>query len=184
MVIKSAIRGLVSAWLCIALSLAQAEPARAQGSARALTRELITDEALLRQRFEGFSEGSDIVIVRDLQHLTLRIPARELFDADSAQLKPGIVSALPWSAVAQLLRKRHHIVAQINVYSDRIGLASANQGLTEQRSLVLLALLHAAGIRPERVAAAGLGASAPLAGDGTPEGREQNRRIEVVIGRK
>jgi outer membrane protein OmpA-like peptidoglycan-associated protein len=89
----------------------------------------ITDEALLRQRFEGFSEGSDIVIVRDLQHLTLRIPARELFDADSAQLKPGIVSALPWSAVAQLLRKRHHIVAQINVYSDRIGLAERQSGL-------------------------------------------------------
>ena len=45
----------------------------------------------------------------------------------------------------------------------------------------LLAALHAASIGPARVSGTGLGANGELASDATPEGREQNRRVEVVF---
>ncbi len=174
-------RRLVTAWMCLAPLWAMAAPLRAQ-SARAEKRELDSAEALLRTRFEALPEGSEVVMLREPQHLTVRIPARALFDADSAQVNTGAVKLLPWSAVTELLRKRHRIVAQINVYTDSIGGQSANQSFSEQRALSLVAALHAAAIRPQRVTASGLGPSAELAINDSPEGREQNRRVEVVFG--
>jgi len=174
---------------CIAVLLAVIAPAGAQGtlrvarvSARALAHELDSDEALLRTKLEELPAGSDVVLVRDPQHLTLRIPARVLFDADSAQANHDAVKDEPWMLVTELLHKRHRLVAQINVYTDSIGGQAANHGFSEQRALSLVAALHAASIRPDRVAARGLGASAELAGNESPEGREQNRRVEVVLG--
>jgi len=171
-------------WVVIAPAPAEAQGAlRVAGlSARALTRELDSDEALLRTKLEAMPAGSDVVLVRDPQHLTLRIPARALFDADSAQANHDAIKDQPWLVVTQLLRKRRHLVAQINVYTDSIGGQSINHGFSEQRALSLVAGLHAAGIRPDRVAARGLGASAEVAADDSPEGREQNRRVEVVFG--
>jgi len=84
--------------------------------------------------------------------------------------------------VIALLRRQSRLQAQIFVYSDSIGGASVNQSFSEQRALALLAPLHAAAIRPERVSARGLGAAAELDVNDTPEGREQNRRVEVVFG--
>jgi len=49
-------------------------------------------------------------------------------------------------------------------------------------ALSLLTALHVASIRPGRVSSAGLGATAWLADNDTAEGREQNRRVEVVFG--
>ena len=174
-------RRLVTAWMCLAPLWAMAAPLRTQ-SARAEKRELDSAEALLRTRFEALPEGSEVVMLREPQHLTVRIPARALFDADSAQVNTGAVKLLPWSAVTELLRKRHRIVAQINVYTDSIGGQSANQSFSEQRARSLVAALHAAAIRPQRVTATGLGPSAELAINDSPEGREQNRRVEVVFG--
>jgi outer membrane protein OmpA-like peptidoglycan-associated protein len=151
-------------------------------SARALRHELDSAEALLRTQFAGLPEGSGVVLLRDPQSLTVRIPSRELFDADSAQLSHEHAKALPWSAVIALLHKRRRLEAQIYVYTDSIGGSSLNQSFSQQRALALMAAMHAAAIRPERVSAAGLGASAELAINDTPEGREQNRRVEVVFG--
>jgi outer membrane protein OmpA-like peptidoglycan-associated protein len=169
-------------WAVIAPVRAQELVRVASVSARALQHELDSDEAQLRAKLDELPVGSNVVLVRDPQHLTLRIPARALFDADSALANHDAIKGQPWSAVTELLRKRHRLVAQINVYTDSIGAQSANHGFSEQRALSLVAALHAAAIRPNRVAARGLGASAELASDESPEGREQNRRVEVVFG--
>ena len=177
--------------LCALLLAATAPPANAVTahairtaslSTRALRRELDSAEKLLRTQLAALPEGSGVVLVREPGHLTLRIPASELFAADSAQFAPQSARALPWSAVIALLRRQSRLQAQIFVYSDSIGGASVNQSFSEQRALALLAPLHAASIRPERVSAQGLGAAAELDVNDTPEGREQNRRVEVVFG--
>jgi outer membrane protein OmpA-like peptidoglycan-associated protein len=150
-----------------------------QGAAK---RELDSAEKLLRRRLEPMPVGNQIVMLREDDRLTLRIPTRELFDPDNAQFRPPEAQALPWVAVCDVLRKRYRLAAQINVYTDSIGGQDANRGFTEQRALALIASLHAASVRPARVTGAGQGASAELAGDDTPEGRDQNRRVEVVFG--
>jgi outer membrane protein OmpA-like peptidoglycan-associated protein len=159
------------------------EPVRtASLSTRALRRELDSAETLLRTQFAALPEGSGVLLLREPERLTLRIPARALFAADSAQFGPQSAKALPWSAVIALLRRQRGLQAQIFVYTDSIGGASFNQSFSEQRAQALLAPLHAASIRPERVSAQGLGALAELDVNDTPEGREQNRRVEVVFG--
>ncbi|HEV7985745.1 MAG TPA: OmpA family protein [Steroidobacteraceae bacterium] len=144
-------------------------------------RELDIAEALLRKRLQGLGEGNQIAVLRDPLQVTLRMPASVLFDADSTHLKPNSLEELPLSAAVELLRKRYRLVGQINVYTDGIGGQIANHGLTEQRALALLAALHTTRIRPTRVAGAGLGAEAEIGPDETPEGRELNRRVELVF---
>ncbi len=151
-------------------------------SPRAEKRELDAAEMLLRKRFKALPAGSQASIERAPQQLIIRIPAHELFESDSAQLRPQTLQVLPWSAVTDLLRRRHRLMARVNVYSDSIGGPIANHGLSELRALSLLTALHVASIRAGRVSSAGLGATAALAGNDTPEGREQNRRVEVVVG--
>jgi len=93
-----------------------------------------------------------------------------------------VLDALPWTAVGELLRRQHRLLAQINVYSDGIGGPIGNHALTELRALALLTALHTAAIRSIRVTGTGMGAADELANDDTPEGRERNRRVEVVFG--
>jgi outer membrane protein OmpA-like peptidoglycan-associated protein len=148
----------------------------------AVKRELDSAETLLRHRLEALPVGNQIVMLREDDRLTLRIPARELFDPDNAQLMATGTAALPWSAVSDVLRRRSRLAAQIYVYTDSIGGQEANRGFTQQRALSLLASLHAASVRAARVAGGGQASSAELASDDTPEGRDQNRRVEVVFG--
>lgn len=178
--------GLCALLLCL---IAAPAPVPAQApvrvaaiSARALRHELDSAEALLRTRLAALPEGSGVVLLRDPESLTVRIPSRDLFDADSAQFNHEHAQGLPWSTVVALLHKRRRLQAQIYVYTDSIGGSSWNETFSQQRALALLAALHAAAIAPERVSAAGLGASAELDINDTPEGREQNRRVEVVFG--
>lgn len=168
-------------------SAVPARPVRLAGlspsaRARLIKRELDAAETLLRKRLEPMPAEHRILMLREEDQLTLRIPARELFEDDSAQLRPKGAQSLPWVAVADLLRRHTRLAAQINVYTDSIGGQDENRAFTQQRAQSLLSALRTASIRAPRVAAGGQGSSAELAGDGTPEGREQNRRVEVVFG--
>src|SRR5579863_2438017 len=149
---------------------------------RLIKRELDAAETLLRKRLEPMPADNHIVMLRDEDQLTLRIPARELFEDDSAQLRPRGAQILPWLAVAELLRRHSRLAAQVNVYTDSIGGQDLNRAFTQLRAQTLLSALRTASIRAARLGGGGQGASAELAGDDTPKGRDQNRRVEVVFG--
>jgi outer membrane protein OmpA-like peptidoglycan-associated protein len=153
----------------------------ARSQARETKRELDIAEALLRKRLARLGSDSQVAVLRDPGQLTLRVPASEFFDADSTQLRSGSLDEPLLSAVVELLRRRSRLVSQINVYTDGIGGDIANHGMTEQRALALLTALHTTRIRPTRFAAAGLGDQAEIGADETPEGRELNRRVELVF---
>jgi outer membrane protein OmpA-like peptidoglycan-associated protein len=175
--------------LYVAMCWAMAAPLCAQGPVRIAAsvspgvqkRELDSAEAVLRAKLNGLAEGGGIALLREPLSLTLRIPARVLFDPDSAHLKQGAAKELPWLAVPQLLRTRQRLVAQVDVYTDSIGGQSANQRVSEQRAQSLVAALQAAAIRPQRLQAKGMGPSSELDVNDTAEGRDQNRRVEVVF---
>jgi outer membrane protein OmpA-like peptidoglycan-associated protein len=155
--------------------------ATARASEGAQKHELDSAEAVLRARLGGLTDSGDIVVLREPQTLTVRIPARDLFDADSAHVKQGAAKDLPWAAVSELLRRQRRLVAQVEVYTDSIGGQSANQRFSEQRAQSLVAALQAAAVRPERLQAKGMGPSSELDVNDSPEGRDQNRRVEVVF---
>jgi outer membrane protein OmpA-like peptidoglycan-associated protein len=145
----------------------------------ALSRELDRDQALLLLRLASLPQDSGVLLLREPERLILRIPARLLFEFDSATLKHDPVAAAPLAASALLLKKRRKLGALIVGYSDSLGGPALNQTLSEQRAQQVYSALTAGGIAPARLQQRGAGASDPVAGNDTPAARFENRRIEI-----
>ena len=64
-------------------------------------------------------------------------------------------------------------------YTDSIGAASANQSLSDERAQAICDALGAAGIAANRLQQHGAGAADAVASNQTPQGRVENRRIEI-----
>jgi outer membrane protein OmpA-like peptidoglycan-associated protein len=157
--------------------------AAAAGRPSAASRELDRAQALLLERLASLPQDSGVLILRDRERLTLRIPARLLFEFDSTRLKPDASGAAALAASVQLLKKRRPLRAKIVAYSDSIGGVSANQSAAEQRAQAVYAALSAAGIAPKRLQRHAGGATSPVAANDTPQGRIENRRVEIEFGR-
>lgn len=67
-------------------------------------------------------------------------------------------------------------------HTDSQGENAANQRLSEDRAKSVMNFLVSAGVAASRLSAVGLGEGDPVAPNDTPEGRANNRRVELVIG--
>lgn len=63
---------------------------------------------------------------------------------------------------------------------QRAGIAD-NLDLSSRRAATVVAFLQSQGVNPNILSAKGFGATHPIAPNDTPQGREQNRRIEIVL---
>jgi outer membrane protein OmpA-like peptidoglycan-associated protein len=119
------------------------------------------------------------VVARSPGALELWYPVRLAFAADGTELLPAANTLL--DLVAHSLRSYDGTAIVIAVYTDAIGSADYNQRQSEARAAALVEALNARGIAPERLIARGLGKSAQLEAPNTPEGRDLNRRVQLVI---
>jgi outer membrane protein OmpA-like peptidoglycan-associated protein len=104
-----------------------------------------------------------------------------LFDFDKATLKPGAKEKLSKLA-GVLLAYPGTYQMEIEGYTDSVGTAEYNQKLSEERALSVRDYLTQAGLKADRIVATrGLGESKPVTTNDTPEGRQMNRRVELVI---
>jgi len=83
--------------------------------------------------------------------------------------------------VVRFLQKHPNLQLSIEGHTDNSGDAVDNQRLSEARARTTRALLIAGGVDQSRLASIGLGGENPLASNNTAEGREKNRRIELVL---
>ncbi|MBA4286851.1 MAG: hypothetical protein C0434_15105 [Xanthomonadaceae bacterium] len=103
-----------------------------------------------------------------------------LFDFGSARLRPESAAALP--AIAEAIRSAPGGVLRLEGHTDGIGDGTRNQRLSQARAdAVRAALIAVDGALAARLEAVGLGATRPLAGNDTLDGRAQNRRVELVL---
>ena len=71
---------------------------------------------------------------------------------------------------------------EIEGHTDAIGSQDYNQKLSEDRAQTVNEYLLRAGVRPDRIVAVrGFGKLKPVTTNETPEGRQMNRRVEIVI---
>jgi outer membrane protein OmpA-like peptidoglycan-associated protein len=83
--------------------------------------------------------------------------------------------------IGQMLKDHADLSLTIEGHTDNTGSAEANQALSEKRAAAVKAyLVSTFGIGDSRLDAKGFGASKPAASNDTPEGRQQNRRVELV----
>jgi outer membrane protein OmpA-like peptidoglycan-associated protein len=145
----------------------------------AVRRELDRDQALLLVQLARLPDDSGVLVLREPERVILRIPARLLFEFDSADLKRDPAATTALGASVQLLKKRRRLRAQVVAYTDSIGGASANQSRSDQRAQAISDALSAAGIAANRLQQRGAGAADAVASNQTPQGRVENRRIEI-----
>lgn len=111
--------------------------------------------------------------------LVVTMPQDILFATDSATLRPDLASDL--RAVARNLVNYPNSTIEIVGHTDNVGAAAYNQDLSERRARSVAAMLQSSGVPAGRVSAFGRGEDQPIATNGTPQGRAQNRRVEIFI---
>ena len=104
-----------------------------------------------------------------------------LFDFNQSTLKPGAKEKLAKLAGILLAYPGAYRI-EIEGHTDAVGSDEYNLKLSEARASSVRDYITQAGIASDRVTAArGLGKSRPVATNDTPEGRQMNRRVEIVI---
>ena len=102
-----------------------------------------------------------------------------LFDTGGSTLKPG--AQLLLDKLAAYLQQNPGAHAIIEGHTDNVGSDTMNQALSERRAAAVAVALQARGITGDRLETMGLGESYPVATNDTSAGREENRRVEVVL---
>lgn len=102
-----------------------------------------------------------------------------LFDFNKAELKS---SAYPnVTQLARFLQENPERKVIVEGYTDSVGSAQYNLGLSQRRANAVRMALVRAGVDASRVVAQGYGKDFPVADNSTDSGRAQNRRVEVTI---
>lgn len=104
-----------------------------------------------------------------------------LFNTNSSYLSDNAKQEL--SKLVKVLKSGDHSSAKVRVdgHTDATGTAEYNEWLSEKRAVSVETFLVDAGISASRISTAGLGQSEPIADNKTADGRQKNRRVEVVI---
>jgi outer membrane protein OmpA-like peptidoglycan-associated protein len=196
--------------LSASLALAQAERDKASAEAGRSTAEqarVMAEQARLsadqaRQAAEGQAQQAQIAAAQaDREKAELRDRIREqldviletretarglivnlsdvLFDTGSATLRPGAREKV--AKVAGVLLAYPGLSIEIEGHTDNVGGDDYNQQLSEHRAETVRSYLVKQGIPPAAVRSVGLGESQPVVSNDTSSGRQQNRRVELVV---
>lgn len=168
-----------------------AENARQQAAQQARAAEADREQALALAREAELAQQKQAAEQAELTQMLEELQAREterglvltlgnvLFDVDGSQLKPGATPTL--GKLAQFLREYPERGVLVEGFTDSTGSEHYNRQLSEQRATAVKDALLSLGIEGDRVQVRGYGESLPVATNETAAGRQQNRRVEVVI---
>ncbi|MCU1231861.1 MAG: OmpA/MotB domain protein [Acidobacteria bacterium] len=116
----------------------------------------------------------------DTRGLIVTLTNNLLFDTGKTTLKPGAKRTL--SRIAeQLSGDNSGVKVEVEGHTDSVGSADSNQALSVRRATAVRDYLLSQGLKSDRISAAGRGEEAPIATNKTAAGRQQNRRVELVI---
>lgn len=102
-----------------------------------------------------------------------------LFEVGRADLQPGAWGII--DNVARFLSQYENRTVLIEGFTDNTGSASTNQVLSERRADAVRQALAQRGISDRRIRIRGYGQEYPVAPNNTGEGRQRNRRVEIII---
>ena len=145
------------------LRLANEEAARRLNEALGQLRSLVTEITNLKETSRGI-----VISLSDI-----------LFDVNKATLKPGAAQNL--ARIATVLRQYPDKQIAVEGHTDSDGPDQYNQTLSEQRAASVREALVAGGVNAATITSRGFGETQPVATNATPQGKQLNRRVEVVV---
>ena len=158
----------------------QAENSEAMDSAEALALESVARE--VEQAMAGLIEKDLIVVRRHGLWVEVEIRTDILFPSGVATLSPGAITVL--QQLAATLEPFPNPI-RVEGHTDNLPINTrafpSNWELSAARAASVVHLFMKAGLAPQRLAVIGLGEHRPIQGNDTPEGRNANRRVVLVI---
>jgi outer membrane protein OmpA-like peptidoglycan-associated protein len=143
----------------------------------ALRQQAEADKAALRERLRA--QLNTILETRETQRGLIVNINDVLFDFNKYTLKPGAREKL--AKVAGILLAYPGLRVQLEGHTDSIGSDEYNQTLSQQRADSVRDYMVAQGVPGDTMSAMGLGKADPVAGNETAAGRQQNRRVDMVV---
>ena len=140
------------------------------------TGELAKTEGSLDQRLDRLGAEVSETEVR------IRLSGSVLFDFDSDALRADAERTL--TEVAEVLRAYPGRPVRIEGHTDSIASDAYNLALSQRRAASVAKWLAAHGAEAGRLRTEGFGEGRPVAGNETAAGRQQNRRVEIVVERR
>jgi len=132
-------------------------------------------EAKLRAQLQG----TGVSVTRSGDNIILNMPGNITFATNSADINASFYPVL--NSVALVLKEFDKTVVDVAGHADSTGSDQMNLELSQRRAGSVTAYLSNQGINPQRLIAVGYGESRPIASNDTPEGRAQNRRVEITL---
>jgi outer membrane protein OmpA-like peptidoglycan-associated protein len=131
------------------------------------------NQEINKEDFQGIGE-----VKKTEQGVMVSLQGRT-FKAGSADLSSESKEAI--ETIAKKLVTSPHLRIRVEGHSDTTGKPERNLSLSEARAKGVKAIFIEQGFSEEAVSAKGFGSAKPIADNGTPEGRERNRRVEIYI---
>ena len=163
-----------------ALSAAQADAEQSRLAAQRAqlsAQQAETDKAAMRARLS--EQLNKILQTRDSARGLIVSMSDVLFDTGKYSLKPGAREKL--AKVAGILLAYPGLNIEVGGYTDNVGGDSMNQTLSENRARSVRDYLVQQGVATNSVSARGFGNTLPVASNGSSAGRQQNRRVELLV---
>jgi len=145
--------------------------------AKALAARAEQEKVALRERL--FAQFNQVLETRDTERGLIVNMGDLLFDVGRATLRPDAREKL--ARLSGLVLAHPGLKLDAEGYTDATGSDSLNQRLSEQRAEAVRGYLETQGIPAANLSAKGFGKENPVADNATAKGRQQNRRVEIIV---
>lgn len=158
----------------------EADTARSQAEAARLQAEMAREQAnAATQQAEDLKRQIAELNAKETERGLVVTLGDLLFETGRAELKGGVISNL--ARLSAFLIQYPDRTVLIEGHTDNVGSNDYNLGLSQRRADSVKNYLLAQGIAATRLQAIGKGEDAPVSGNDSSTGRQQNRRVEVII---
>ncbi|HEX5766192.1 MAG TPA: OmpA family protein [Woeseiaceae bacterium] len=124
-------------------------------------------------------QGTGVSVTRIGDNITLNMPGNVTFATDSSDLSPAFFDVL--NSVGKVMKEYNKTVVEVAGHTDSTGSDSYNQSLSERRAGAVAQYLRSQQIGSERLITVGMGETRPVADNGSADGRQANRRVEITM---
>ncbi len=136
-------------------------------------------QQVAQTRAQLLSQLNQVLETRDTARGLIVSMPDVLFDTGKADLKPGARERL--AKVTGILIAYPDIHVEVDGYTDSTGTPDINQQLSQERASAVRDYMTTQGVPAGSIAAQGFGQDNPVASNDTASGRQQNRRVELVV---
>jgi outer membrane protein OmpA-like peptidoglycan-associated protein len=167
-------------------SVERAQQAQKTEAELAHAREQLAAEGSARQAAEQRAKeamdrlsAANAAVKQEPRGTVITLSGNVLFASGKSLLLPGAQTSL--NQVSDALKDQSDKKIVVEGHTDSTGSADMNMQLSQARAQSVASYLITRGLSADQVTAQGFGPSRPVADNSTPEGRANNRRVEIVV---